>query len=272
MLPAANILTYHSQNINFPRPGVNDHLALAADLEALHAAGYRIRPLEHLARVLDGACAVQTLESSVYLTFDDGCDMDFHDIDYPEAGLQRSFLGILRDFRARHGAAAQPELHASSFVIACPDARAAIDAEALSGRGWISDSWWQAANASGLLAIENHGWDHFHPATRAIDEPPVQVATNEQESLRQVLEAGDYIERRSGRRPQFFAYPFGHTGEYLPLKFFPDPLRSHGIRAAFGTEPGKVRPESDRWQLPRWVCGRDWHDSEQLLALLRGDG
>jgi peptidoglycan/xylan/chitin deacetylase (PgdA/CDA1 family) len=272
VFPAANILTYHSQNINFPRPGVNDHQALADDLEAVHQAGYRVRPLQHLADLLDGAAPAQPAEAVVYLTFDDGCDMDVHDIDYPGAGPQRSFLGVLQDFRARHGSAAQPGLHASSFVIASPQARAAIDAEALSGRGWISDGWWRAANDSGLLAIENHGWDHFHPATRPAGDSHLQVATSEQECQLQVLQAGRYIERHSGRQPQFFAYPFGYTGEYLPLQYFPDQRHGHGIRAAFGTAPGRVSAASDRWQLPRWVCGRDWHSSDELLAILRGDG
>ena len=35
----AAILTYHSQNVAGEETGINDHVALAADLEAMHAAG-----------------------------------------------------------------------------------------------------------------------------------------------------------------------------------------------------------------------------------------
>ena len=225
----ASVLTYHSQNINFPRPGHNDHLALAADLEALHEAGFRLLPLARLADVLDGNAAPEDLQRAVFLTFDDGCDMDFRDVDYPDAGPQRGFLGILQDFISRHGADAQPGLHASSFVIASPRARAAIDSGSLFGRGWISDDWWRDANQGGLLAIENHGWDHFHPDARPQAEAQPDTATTTAECALQVLKSG-----RVHRTP-----------EWPPAAVFRLPVRPYGHPVAgqlAARAPASARP------------------------------
>lgn len=260
----AHILAYHSQNIAYPEPDSNDHEALRADLDALHAAGFRVVALDQLMDALDGRAELPP--KAVCLTFDDGCDMDWRDIDYPGAGLQRSFRNILGDFRRRHGADAQPGLHATSFVIADPAARAAIDAGALYGKGWISDDWWTEAESSRLIAIENHGWDHFHPAVSPDGEPGPDTFR------RQVEQAADFIANITDRRPRYFAYPFGDTIPWLRDTYFPDPGSGHGHRAALGTQPGPVVPDTDRWALPRLVCGRDWRDPAELVERLRRDG
>jgi hypothetical protein len=45
-------------------------------------------------------------------------------------------------------------------------------------------------------------------------------------------------------------------------------IENHGCRAALGAEPGPVTPSSDRSNLPRSVCGRDWKSAQELLALI----
>ncbi|MDX1555761.1 MAG: hypothetical protein R3212_07030, partial [Xanthomonadales bacterium] len=96
------ILTYHSQNISGDRTANNDHVALKADLKALHDSGRHIIPLDRLLDWLDGEAPDEAVADAVVLTFDDGCDFDVRDIDYPGQGVQRSFLGILEDFRSEH--------------------------------------------------------------------------------------------------------------------------------------------------------------------------
>lgn len=270
MSPRIHILTYHSQNIGVPWPEHNDHACLRADLEALHGDGWRVVPLAAGLRSLadDGGRGLP--ERSVCLTFDDGCDMDFRDIDFPGAGPQRGFLGILRDFRTRHGDHAQPQLHATCFVIADPDARRAIDRKSLYGRGWISEDWWKAAEESGLIAIENHGWDHFHPDVRTSDTDGAAGFDTFEECERQVPAAAQYIAGRTGRKPRYFAYPFGEARPFLRDRYLREQAPQHGCDAAFGTRSAPLTPDSDRWDLPRHVCGRDWRSAEELLELLRG--
>ena len=73
------------------------------------------------------------------LTFDDGPLFKLADFVHPEFGPQRGFLGILQDFRAEVGAC-QPELHATSFVIASPGARSAMERAEDCGYSFL-DSW-----------------------------------------------------------------------------------------------------------------------------------
>jgi hypothetical protein len=265
------ILTYHSQNIRGEHAVINDHEALADDLEALHSKGFRFIGLGQLADWLDGRDDDHTVERAVCLTFDDGCDFDVHDLDWPGAGKQRSMLGILQDFIDTHGARAQPRLHATSFVIASPEARQLIDRGSLFGRGWMSDDWWAGADASGLMSIGNHGWDHNHPDLEAGAGPRGGFTTVDDwaQCETQVIRASRYIESRTGRPPDMFAYPFGESSAYIRETFFPGFIEQHRCRAALGTEPGMVTRDADRWNLPRLVCGRDWQSADDLLQAIR---
>lgn len=270
-----SILTYHSQNIGGHSARENDHVALAEDLETLHRLGARIMPLAELVNAALGGDDTGPAPC-VALSLDDGCDFDVRDLDYPGHGVQRSMLGIMEDFVARHGTDAQPGLHATSFVIASPEARRLIDARSLFGRGWISDDWWRDANAHPMLDIGNHGWDHAHPDL-VPEGSPVEDSSwgfhrvDDLEGCeRQVERAALLIERLAGRRPELFAYPFGESSDYIREEYFPRFGARHGCVAAFGTEPGPLTPASKRWNLPRWVCGRDWQDGSGLERIVRG--
>jgi peptidoglycan/xylan/chitin deacetylase (PgdA/CDA1 family) len=82
--------------------------------------------------------------------------------------------------------------------------------------------------------------------------------------------ASDYIEAMSGRRPRFFAYPWGQASDYLRTEYLPRFGEQMGLAAAFGTKPGWLDQDAERWYLPRFVCGQHWRSSAELVDLLEG--
>jgi Polysaccharide deacetylase len=264
------ILTYHSNNIGGNDYADNDHVALAADLRLIHARGLRIAPLARIVDVLLGAAAESTLDNAIALSFDDGSWFDWHDLDHPTCGPQRAFAGILRDFRAETGAPA----HATSFVIVSPDARAILDRTCLIGRGWWNDEWWPLADREGLLAIESHSWDHNHdtlPATAQREQRKGTFRTIDTfaDADAEIRQANDWLDAHC-REPRdgLFAFPYGETNEYLLREYLPRFTVQHRLRAAFGTGARPAEASSDRWNLPRYVCGHDWRSPDALAALL----
>ena len=266
----AAILAYHSQNIAGDTSADNDHVALAADLDALHAAGCRFISLATLiGGVFDGG-ALPAGGPLICLTFDDGCDWDVRTREFPGHGMQTGFLQIMEEFVHRHGKGAQPGLHATSFVIASPEARRLIDRKSLFGEGHMSDDWWREAQAHPLLAIGNHGWDHNHPdlEEERYARGGFEVVNSLEDCRQQVVQAAEYIAQKSGNRPAFFAYPFGESSAFIRNEYFPEKRDEHHCQAVVGTEPGFVSGASDRWNLPRFVCGRDWSEPAGLLKTL----
>jgi peptidoglycan/xylan/chitin deacetylase (PgdA/CDA1 family) len=266
----AAILTYHSQNVAGHETGNNDHLALAADLDAMHAGGVRFVSLATLVAGLFDGKGLPPSELLVCLTFDDGCDFDVKTLEFPGFGVQRGFLPVMEDFVRRHGDEAQPGLHATSFVIASPKAREVIDRKSLFGRGHMGDDWWKAAEEHRMITIGNHGWDHNHPDLEDAGYPRGGFEAIDTYELchQQVTDAADYIESVIGRYPVFFAYPFGESSDYIRETWFPEERRLHLCEAVVGTEPGWITPESNRWNLPRFVCGRDWASPGELMEIL----
>jgi peptidoglycan/xylan/chitin deacetylase (PgdA/CDA1 family) len=232
----ALILTYHSHHVVGDEYGRNDHLAFVQDLELLTAAGFRIVPLATLVGALRETQGDPRSKASggrlVALTFDDGPVYDVADFDHPEFGHQRSFLNAMRDFRAKHGAAAQPGLHATSFVIASPEARRTIedtfDAEyTYLGPRSMEDDWWLPAIETHLIAIANHSWDHLHPGLSVVahsgqvraDFRQVLTAADADAQIRDA--AGFIASKTNDRADPFFAYSFGHYNEFLVRDYFP---------------------------------------------------
>jgi hypothetical protein len=70
-------------------------------------------------------------------------------------------------------------------------------------------------------------------------------------------------------RSGLFAYPYGETNDYLVQDYLPNRIAEHRLRAAFGTLPRPVERGSDRWNLPRFVCGHHWQSTDARAALLR---
>lgn len=270
------VLTYHSHRIAGSTYEANDHVALHQDLRTIHAHGFRIVPLLWVVEWVLGRRDGSTLQRSVAITFDDGPNFDYDDLTHPQYGFQRSFYNILRDFQAEFGVSAQPNLHASSFVIASPTARRQLDERHFGGRGWMTDRWWKEAEGSGLIDIYNHSWDHNHPdVTSVCEERQVKgsfdVIDTDAECRCEVLQAAQSIHQQI--RPSWpivFAYPWGQSGPYLREVCFPSFQDRHHALAAFGTSGGYVTRASPRWNLPRFVSSADWRNTDELVRILNG--
>jgi Polysaccharide deacetylase len=269
------VLTYHANNISGNDYANNDHVAFASDLALVTQMGWRVMPL-HV--VVDELLVPreQLADKVLAITFDDGTDFDFHDLAHPSCGTQRSMINIMRDFAADHPGG-QPFLHATSFVIASPEARTAMDRLCMIGRDWMNETWWPDAVSSGLMGIANHSWDHNHECLeagvrRGREKGNFHCIDTYADADAEIRDAAHYI---AGKAPNksvsLFGYPYGHVNDFLRREYFPrQALSATSVtRAAFGTEPGMIAPGSDRWNLPRYVCGWHWKSSDELRAILR---
>jgi len=265
------VLTYHSNNISGNDYASNDHIALAADLRAIHRAGLRIVPLPLVVDALLGVVPQSQVENAVALSFDDGSWFDWHDMQHPTFGRQRGFAGVLRDFAAETAA----PVHATSFVIVSPAARETLDRTCLAGRGWWGDEWWLQAQREGTLAIESHSWDHNHDTLAETAQHEQRKGTFRTidtwaDADAEIRQAADWLDARCApHRATLFAYPYGESNAYLVEDYFPHHASQHRVRAAFGTEPHPIEASNARWTLPRYVCGQHWTDPAALEGLLK---
>ncbi len=129
------------------------------------------------------------------------------------------------------------------------------------------------AAESGLIEIGNHSWDHLHPTlpnvchSRDARNDFSQV-DNAVDAGMQIQQAEDFIRQTIGDdlATGLFAYPDGMTHRYLLTKFFPGQTSN---RAAFTTGGQHAGPETDRWLIPRYVCGNHWNSTDALVQLLQ---
>lgn len=262
----------------------NDHVALAADLALIHECGLRVVSLDAL---VDGLTAEMPRtgrapsNDEIAITFDDGPIYDVRDFDHPAFGHQRGFLNILRDFQSQNGKDAQPGLHATSFVIASPDARKCMEAtydaaHSYVGSGSLSDDWWLPAITTGLLAIGNHSFDHLHVGLPRVahsrqSRGDFSQVLRDDDADAQIADANAYITERTQRRnAPFFAYPFGQYNAFLTGQYLPANGSRIGLRAAFTTDGRPASASDSVWALPRFVCGHHWTSSDQLRAIVTG--
>jgi peptidoglycan/xylan/chitin deacetylase (PgdA/CDA1 family) len=275
------ILTYHSHHVVGPEYDRNDHVAFPLDLRLITEMGFRIVSLDRIVAAAAGARDVEaeTIRGYVALTFDDGPAFDFEDFDHPVLGRQRGFVRIMEDFRASELGARQPELCATSFVIASPQARRAMESSfdaqyTFLTPGSMTDDWWSPAIATGLLSIANHSWDHLHPGlsrvahSRQVRTDFAQV-TSVEDADAQIADAARFIAARTnGCVAPYFAFPFGHYNDFLTGEYLPTRGPAIGLRAALTTEARPVVPGDIVWKLPRYACGQHWSSSSDLGRIL----
>lgn len=264
--PRAVVLTWHSNNVLGNAYASNDHLAMAEDLALLAAEDCSVLPLSTVVdRLFEGGEPLP--DRCVALSFDDGSWFDWHSVPHPTLGVQPGFRQVLR--------AAPLTVHATAFVIVSPAAREELDRTCLVGAGWWGEEWWPEATAEGLIAIENHSWDHNHDSLAqrvAADRPGGQFLCIDSHALAdaQVRQAADYLDAHRGEPgSRLFAYPYGEYSDYLSREYFPLHRAEHRQSAAFTTDPRPLEAANDRWRLGRYVCGQHWRSTDELRGILR---
>jgi peptidoglycan/xylan/chitin deacetylase (PgdA/CDA1 family) len=264
------VLTYHSNNVSGHDYAANDHVALAEDLALGARLGWRIVPLAHVVDALLGLAPAPP-RRSLALSFDDGSWFDWYDLEHPRYGVQRGFAGVLRD----HACASGAVVHATSFAIVSPAARAQLDRTCLAGRGWWSDDWWLDAAREGMIAIESHSWDHNHDTLATTAQRDGRRGTfaniaTWHEADAEIRQAADRLDAMlAPARATLFAYPYGESNAYLREQYLPQHVAEHRVRAAFTTEAAPITRDCARYALPRYVCGRDWRSPAEYERLLR---
>ncbi|MDA3933925.1 MAG: polysaccharide deacetylase family protein [Gammaproteobacteria bacterium] len=264
------VLCYHAHIISSNDYAGNAHIALAEDLELIQSCGKRIMPLHWIIDWLEGKRADTELENAVGLSFDDGTLLDFQAVVHPQYGNLPGMLPIIQRF-ARRYPQDQASVHASCFVISSPLARAQADRYLLHDLNWLTSDWWLKAQASGMISIENHSWDHnMAVATEAMSTPSNSfsgVRTAPQANY-QILGSSELIELITGVRPYLFAYPYGDVNDYLALDYLPGTESQSGLRGAFTTTGNHIDRNADRWKLSRYVHGFHWTCSKELRIII----
>jgi hypothetical protein len=251
----------------------NPLVALASDLAQLTEAGFKVRPLRSIVDAWLGNRGAELDGKVVALATDNGADFDYIDLHHPTAGPQRSTFNILRDF-ATANPGRQASLNATCFAIASPEARAILDQTCMLGKGWWTDSWWRAAADSGLLHIASCSWDHNHETLprsmlRSVRGGTFLTVDTADAADHEIRTAAEYLGAHAPNPGTgLFAYPYGEPSRYLVREYFPEHGAELGIQAAFTGHPGFLEPGTGRWEVPRFLFGRDWSSPHELEALL----
>lgn len=258
------VLTYHSTNISGNDYQNNDLVAFQKDIQLIKSLGVEIISAIQLVDWLGDKLTLDKSKNYVVLTFDDGCELDYFDWEHPTYGWQKSFFSSIKQFKNN--------IHATSFVIASNASRKILEKTCTAGYKIWGDQWWQEAEDSGLMSIENHSWDHLHHTLDNVcqmdnlkgDFTKIQSF---EDANNQIAKASKYIDSRIiNKQSTLFAYPYGHYNDYLTELYFPK--EQNTIQAAFTCEKGNVLKTTNIWKIPRHVCGLHWKKTEELKSIL----
>src|SRR6185436_17221863 len=111
------VLTFHSHNISGNDYATNDHVALDRSLALLERLRIPVLRLLDVARRLRARTFERLPQRFACVTFDDGSDYDWRDLEFPGHGRQPSMQAVLRSHSKRLlGVLWMRRAHATSFV------------------------------------------------------------------------------------------------------------------------------------------------------------
>lgn len=258
------VLTYHSTNIFGNTYQSNDLIAFREDLALFKTIGVAIISSHDLIAWVNGLKNLDEAKTYVVLTFDDGCELDFIDWEHPTHGYQQSFYSSMKNY--------DENIHATSFVIASKEVREILVDTCTAGFKIWGDQWWQDAEVTNLMSIENHSWDHLHSTLSSVQQKDnikgdFTRVDNLTDANAQISNASNYINSQiENKQTTLFAYPYGHFNDYLTQEYFPK--EQSEILAAFTCGARPVDKNTDLWKIPRYVCGLDWKTSVDLKNIV----
>lgn len=259
------VLTYHSTNISGNDYHSNDHIALRSDLNSISQLGVNVLSALDLVKWIRGELQLDNNKKYTVITFDDGVMLDYLDWQHPRHGFQSSFYNILKS----HGA----YIHATAFVIASPKDRKILEESCMGGYQIWSDDWWQDAEDSQLISIENHSWDHLHKTLEVVKQKhnlkgDFKKIDTFEDADKQIKQSSDYINSQiDNKKTKLFAYPYGDYNAYLVEQYFPD--QQDDIIAAFSCEPIHASKHSNIWKIPRYMCGLHWKNDSEFRRIFQ---
>ena len=259
------VLTYHSTNISGNDYHTNDHIALRSDLNTIAQLGVSILSAHDLVKWIKGELVLDDKKKYTVLTFDDGIMLDYLDWQHPHHGFQSSFYNLLK--------AHEDYSHGTSFVIASPKDRKILETTCMGGYSIWSDDWWQAAEDSQLISIENHSWDHLHETLETVAQKDnlkgnfKNIMTFD-DAQQQIQQSSTYINSQlKNKKTRLFAYPCGDYNSYLVDEYFPK--QQDEIIAAFSCEPFHASKQSNIWKIPRYMCGLHWKNDSEFRKIIQ---
>ena len=125
-----------------------------------------------------------------------------------------------------------------------------------------------------MIAIESHSWDHNHhtlarSAQREQRKGSFKPIDSHADADAEIRQASDWLDVHCPtRRTSLFAYPYGESNDYLVREYLPHYMHEHRLRAAFAVDAQPIEAGSNRWLLPRYVCGQHWDSPAALERLL----
>ena len=258
------VLTYHSTNVYGNTYQSNDLIAFKNDLDLFKDLNVEIISTYKLIEWMKGLSKLDPNKKYVVLTFDDGCELDFYDWEHPTHGFQQSFYSSMKAY--------DKEIHATSFVIASKEVRTVLADTCTAGYEIWGDKWWQEAENTGCIGIENHSWDHLHTTLSTVKQQDnikgdFTKVVSFSDANAQIEDASNYINSQIiKKKVSLFAYPYGHYNDYLTQIYFQN--EQDEMLAAFTCDANPVTQDANLWKIPRFVCGLDWKTSSDLKNIL----
>lgn len=266
------VLCYHSMNADTLDYLGNDHLALEQDLATLEKLGYRLIDGMTVVDFVLGKKRFSQREKVACISIDDASILDYDSYQSPKIGTVKSFRHIFLDSPIFQ----RSQSTILNFAIVDEAVRHELDSACMQGRGdWQSD-WWEKAIDSKLYDMANHSLDHMHGALQKTvhsrgEKGNFYAVDNYLDADRQIRQAYENLQNLVNRKATpLFGYPYGHVSDYLQKDYFPNYQQEHRQYGAFTTAGEYATQNSDRWAIPRFVCGEHWKSPVEFEAILRG--